>query len=556
MAMTQAAGETTEQAVPEIVAQILARRGVAAEAMADFLYPNYDLHLHDPYLMTDMPWAVERIIVAADAGEQVAVYGDYDIDGITASAIMIETLRAVGIEARSYIPDRFEEGYGISQPALERLQGEGVSLVISVDCGITSVVEADWARVNGLDLIITDHHAVPEILPEAIAVINPKRLGDEYPFKDLCGAGVVFKLAQALSVRTGKPEPGREKWLLDLVALGTVCDVVDLVGENRVLASYGLKVMRKTRRVGLRALANVGGVDISQISAYHLGYVLGPRMNAAGRLEHAARSLELMMTDDSVRAMAIAEELDVLNRQRRADQDAVFKAADAMAEQQVDDPVLVLAHSDWSHGIVGIVASKLVEKWHKPVLVAQIMGEVTKGSARSTGTFNMVEALRSQASLLTKFGGHFYASGYTLPTASLVPLRAGLGAYHAETKATAMALALEADVTFDELAQVSWELYDNLQLLEPYGAANPQPILELPALVVSRVSAMGQDGRHLRLSFGDGSGSTVQAVGFGLAETHGELKEGQIVTVLGRVNKNEFRGNTALQLVVLDIRYE
>jgi single-stranded-DNA-specific exonuclease len=361
--MTHMVGKATQQVVPEIVARILAGRGVASEVMPAFLYPSYDEHLHDPFLMTDMEWAVARIQAAAAAGESVVVYGDYDIDGITASAIMIEGLRALGLEARSYIPDRFEEGYGINQAALAQLQTEGAQLVISVDCGITSVAEAEWARSNGLDLIITDHHSPPDVLPEAIAVINPKRPDDTYPFKDLCGAGVAFKLIQALQMRTGRPALGQEKWLLDLVALGTVCDVVDLVGENRVLASYGLRVMRRTRRPGLRALAVVGGVDITQITSHHLGYVLGPRMNAAGRLEHAARALELVMTSDENRALAIAEELEVLNLQRRSDQDVAFAAAMIMAEQYADDPVLVLADPGWSHGIVGIVASKLVEQW-------------------------------------------------------------------------------------------------------------------------------------------------------------------------------------------------
>ncbi|HSX02790.1 MAG TPA: single-stranded-DNA-specific exonuclease RecJ [Candidatus Saccharimonadia bacterium] len=564
--MTSLNNAATTSPVPEIVARILAGRGVPAEAVADFLHPKYDEHLHDPYLLSDMMPAVERIVAAVEAGEQVVVYGDYDIDGITASAIMLETLAALGLTtARSYIPDRFEEGYGINAAALEQLQAAGAQLVISVDCGITSVAEAEWAREHGLDLIITDHHAVPAVLPEAIAVVNPKRPGDEYPFKDLCGAGVAFKVAQALQLRTGRPAAGHEKWLLDLVALGTVCDVVDLVGENRVLAHYGLQVMRRTRRVGLRALAAVGGVDIAQITAQQLGFVLGPRMNAAGRLEHAARALELVMTADEGRALAIAEELEVLNRQRRTDQDAAVKAAEAMATArqaeraaagQTDEPVLVLAHADWSHGIVGIVASKLVEKWHKPVLVAQVMGEVTKGSARSTGTFNMVEGLRANADLLTKFGGHFYAAGYTLPTERLDDLRAGLCAYYEASAADTTPPVVEAEARFADLADLNWSLYEQLQLLEPYGAANPVPVLELAGLVAASLSKIGQEGAHLRLSLRDSGGRNLAAIGFGLAVKHPQLAEGQSVTVLGQLNKNEFRGNSTLQLVISDIRYE
>ncbi|MEO7617231.1 MAG: DHH family phosphoesterase, partial [Candidatus Saccharibacteria bacterium] len=271
--------------IPEVIAKVLESRGMGRDEMVTFLYPQYERDMHDPYLMLDMNLAVDRIGIARDKGERVAIYGDYDIDGITASAVMLESLGALGIIAESYIPDRFEEGYGINQEALASLKDRGFDLVISVDCGITSVKEAAWAKEHGLDLIITDHHSVPEIIPEAIAVINPNRPGDPYPFKALAGVGVAFKLMQALQTRFGLPVCGQEKWMLDLVALGTVCDVVPLVGENRVLASFGLKVMRQTRRVGLRELALVGRTTPAELTSYHLGFVLGPRMHAAGRLE-------------------------------------------------------------------------------------------------------------------------------------------------------------------------------------------------------------------------------------------------------------------------------
>lgn len=545
-----------EQIIPQIVVDILARRGMAPEAMVNFLYPSYEDHMHDPFLMTDMDKAVARIVVAAERDERVVVYGDYDIDGITASAIMIEGLRALGIEARSYIPDRFEEGYGINSGAMEKLHSEGAQLVISVDCGITSVKEAAWAREHGLDLIITDHHAVPAVIPEAVAVVNPKRPGDQYPFKELCGAGVAFKLIQALQQRTGRPAAGQEKWLLDLAALGTVCDVVDLVDENRVLVTYGLKVMRRTRRPGLRALAAVGGVNIAEIGSTQLGFVLGPRMNAAGRLEHASRSLELLMTTDMGRAQEIAAELDELNRQRRASQDTVYKEALAQAEKYENDPVLVLADPGWSHGIVGIVASKLVEACEKPVLVAQVMGESTKGSARSMGTFNMVEALRSQAELFTKFGGHFYAAGYTLPTERLNDLRRGLCEYFVTSGAEAKKVELVGDIAMNDLQAVDWPLLNDLSLLEPFGAANPEPVLAMTDLTVTEAKPIGADGKHLRLGFRDAAGRRLGAVGFGLLPRHSVVTAGKTVSVLGRLNKNEFRGTATLQLVVAELRYE
>jgi single-stranded-DNA-specific exonuclease len=543
--------------VPEVVAKILAARGFKAKEAEAFLYPDYDTHLHDPFLLTDMEPAVTRILEAVEKQQHVAVYGDYDIDGITASAVLIEGLRAQGLTAQSYIPDRFEEGYGINQAALAKLKEDGYDLVISVDCGITSVKEADWARQNGLDLIITDHHSVPPRIPEAIAVINPKRKGDKYPFKDLAGVGVAFKLVQALQQRSGKPAAGQEKWLLDLVALGTVCDVVDLVGENRVLVSFGLKVLRQTRRPGLRALASVGGVDIAKLDSGHLGFVLGPRMNAAGRLEHAARSLELVMTDDPERAVVIAGELDYLNQERRATQANVLAAADAMAATYADDPILVLADPEWNHGIVGIVASKLVEKWNKPTLVMQVMGDTTKGSARSTDGFNMVDGLRAVSQHLTKYGGHYYAAGYTLPTANLEAFRNDLNTYFAESgHLQSDRPVAEPEVMLTSLTETDWYLLHHLDLMQPFGAGNPQPLLGISGLTLDRVDRMGGDRRHYRLQLADDHGGRGEAVGFGLVERYPDLAAGQRVDLCLKLNKNEWQGRERLQLHLVELKVD
>lgn len=526
--------------------------------MGVFLYPDYERDCDDPFLLTDMQPAVARIMAAAEANERVVVYGDYDIDGITASAVVIEGLRALGIEARSYIPDRFEEGYGINRAALEMLKADGVQLVISVDCGITSVEEAAWAREHDLDLIITDHHAVPAVIPGAIAVINPKREGDAYPCKELAGVGVAFKLVQALQMAAGRPEPGQEKWLLDLVALGTICDVVPLVGENRVLASFGLKVLRRTRRPGLAALAEVGGVNIARITAHEVGFVLGPRMNAAGRLEHAARSVELVMTPDARRGAEIAYELDELNRQRRADQAAILKAATAMAEQYTDDKVLVLADPGWSHGVVGIVASKLAEKWQRPVLLAQVLedGRV-KGSARSVPGYNMVEALRSQAGLLTKFGGHFYAAGYTLPQENLEQLRRGMGEYYAQTMPEQLVVPrLKPDIRLADMDRVNLSLLETLELLEPHGNSNPRPVVRMDGLQVTAQRRVGGDKTHLSLKLRDQTGQSLSAIGFGLAERYSNVAEGATIAVSGTLSTNEFQGRTSVQMVLSEIDYE
>jgi len=556
--MSEEGGLSATPEIPELVVEILKARGMAPAEMGVFLYPDYERDLGDPLLMKDMQAAVDRVFLAAERHEKVVVYGDYDIDGITASAVLMEGLQAYGLEVTSYIPDRFEEGYGINQAALEKLQAEGAQLVVSVDCGITSVKEAQWARAHGLDLVITDHHAVGEEIPDALAVLNPKRVGDMYPCKDLAGVGVAFTLVRALQRLGGRPTAGQEKWLLDLVAMGTICDVVPLVGENRVLASFGLKVLRRTRRVGLRALAEVGGVNIGAISAHEVGFVLGPRMNAAGRLEHAARSLELVMTSDRVRAGNIATELEELNRQRRADQAAIFAEADELAAASPDDPVLVLAAPNWSHGVVGIVASKLAEKWRRPVLLAQVLDEKVKGSARSVPGFNMVEALRSQAHVLERFGGHFFAAGYTFPLKRLDELRAGLNDYYRQTMSEGgdEAPVVVPEVSWRDLSRVNHDLLALLELLEPHGNSNPKPVVHLSGLDVLSTKVVGNDGKHLSLKLRDSAGKSLAVIGFGLAERYNALQLGDKVSVQGNLNKNEFQGRISVQMVLSELANE
>ncbi|MBW3538425.1 single-stranded-DNA-specific exonuclease RecJ [Candidatus Parcubacteria bacterium] len=545
-----------DQDAAQIVRQILAKRGYReASEVERFLNPDYGRHLHDPFLLTDMEPAVERITRAVRQKQTIIIYGDYDIDGITASAVMLETITALGGTAVSYIPDRFEEGYGLNLAALKKLKKAGTDLVVSVDCGITSVKEADWARANGLDLVITDHHAVPDVIPQAVAVINPKRPGDRYPFKDLAGVGVAFKLAQALQQRTGQPAVGREKWLLDLVALGTVCDVVTLVGENRVLAKYGLMVMQRTRRAGLKALAAVASFSLSDVSSYHLGFILGPRLNAAGRLEHAARSLELLTTADSGRARTIAAELDQLNHQRRSDQAKIVAEASEQAAGYASDPMLVLASPDWSHGIVGIAAAKLVEKWRKPALVMQIMGGTAKGSARSLGNFNLVEALRAVADNFIKFGGHQFAAGFTLKTGQIERLRADLNAYCRDHRRDLEVTAeMAVDAQLDNMAAVDWPLYGELLKLEPFGTANPKPRFGATGLKVLDCKPVGREQNHLKVTLGDDLGHSVGAIGFDLAAECSGIKPGGRADAVFQLAANQFNGRTSLQLNLLALK--
>ena len=340
--------------------------------------------------------------------------------------------------------------------------------------------------------------------------------------------------------------------------MGTICDVVPLIGENRVLASYGLKVLRRTRRIGLRALAEVGGVDIAAITAHEVGFVLGPRMNAAGRLEHASRSLELVQTSSGERAREIAGELEELNLARRADQARIFSAADEMASRYADDRVLVLADPNWSHGVVGIVASKLAEKWERPVLLAQILGDRIKGSARSVVGFNMVEALRSQADMLDKFGGHFFAAGYTLPVARWDELRVGINRYYAslDRPDAEEPRSAKPELSWGNLGQVSLELIDTLSVLEPFGNANPKPLVRVDGLRVERVRPVGSDGKHLSMRLRDEVGRELAAIGFGLAERYRTVVVGQKVSVCGHLSTNVYLGRSTAQLLLSEIGHE
>jgi single-stranded-DNA-specific exonuclease len=543
------------EAIPIIVKSILSKRGMAEADMARFLAPDYALDLHDPFLMTDMKAAVDRVLRAAEAAEKVVIYGDYDIDGLTATVVMNDTLRGLGLDPEMYIPDRFDEGYGLNADAIRQMAGRGVSLIVSVDCGVTAAAEAELARELGVDLIITDHHSVPEVIPKAVAVVNPKRVGDLYPFKDLCGAGVAFKVAQAIQRQSGKPALGREKWLLDLVALGTVGDVVSLVDENRALVKYGLMVMTKTRRPGLRALAEAAGVDIGKITSTQIGFNLGPRLNAAGRMGQADLALELLSTADSARAQRIAAELEELNLKRRADQKEILGQADAMAAELSDDPVLVLVDPAWSHGIVGIVASALAEKWDKPVFVGQVMGDEVKGSARSRDNYDMAAAFRANADLLERFGGHFHAAGATFALENLEAFRDGLIAYYFENETEAVENNVTADVVAEDLSALNWNVFEQVEMMEPFGVGNPKPVFELKNTKVIQYRTMGKEREHLKIRVQDNNSRTIEGIAFGQGDI-AERIDGKIVTILGELNKNEFRGNVTLEIGIGKISFE
>lgn len=549
--------------------EILRARGLTGKKRDAFLNPSYDSR-HDPFLLPDMDKAVARLVSAREKQERIMIYGDYDIDGLTATTILLDAFESFGFEnVDAFIPNRFVEGYGLTVDAVERIAKAGAQLIVTVDCGSLSEKEIVRAGELGVEVIVTDHHNVALKQPPAVAVINPKRLLQDfpeqyerlllkdaestksqqklYPFLDLAGCGVAFKLVQALQTKLDGLEQGQEKWLLDLVALGTVCDVVTLVDENRANVYWGLKVLAQTRRPGLKALMAVSKVEPEKVNARSLGFGLGPRMNAAGRLETAQIALDMLRARDGTTALEKAQELDALNMARRAEQDKIFKQAIVQAEEFASDNVLVVSAPGWNHGIIGIVAAKLLEKYHKPTFVIEEMGDEAKGSARSYGDFSAADAIRASDDIITKGGGHKAAAGVTLPTASIAAFRARVNEFYASQKLENQAdlLLPRADVQA-EFAHVTEELIKFLDTLEPFGSGNPQPILKSDNVLVVHQRRMGADGQHVKLQLKDDAGLRLEMLAFNAPE-HFFVEPGEYVSVWYQPDVNEWQGRRTVE---------
>lgn len=542
-------------ATHKLFEEILNARGLKTQAQRDaFLNPSYDGR-HDPFLLPDMQAAVDRLVAARKKQERITIYGDYDIDGLTATTVLLDAFGQFGFEhVDAFIPNRFVEGYGLTVDAIERIAKDGAQLIVTVDCGSLSHEPITRARELGVDVIVTDHHNVADVQPPAVAVINPKRPDHSYPFIDLAGVGVAFKLVQALQTRLGGMENGQEKWLLDLVALGTVCDVVTLQDENRANVFWGLKVLSKTRRPGLRALMAVARVEPHAVNARSLGFGLGPRMNAAGRLETAQIALDMLRATDRMEAFEKAQQLDALNTARRADQDMIYKAAILQAETFANDDVLVVSSPDWNHGIVGIVAAKLLERYKKPTFVLQEMGDETKGSARSYGDFSAADAIKSASGIITKGGGHKLAAGVTMPTANIQVFREQVNKHYRDMKLQNQASLLlpkaDADALFGQVDEV---LVGHLSTLEPFGNGNDQPVLRTDDLTVTYVRRMGADSQHLKLEVESPDGVCMQLLAFN-APAEFFVEPGVRAEAWYRPDINEWQGRRSVEGMLLHLQ--
>lgn len=530
--------------------QILAARGLTGEAAARFLLPKYDDEKGDPFLLPDMEKAVARLQQAHQSGEPIVIYGDYDVDGLTATALLLDAFASFGFtNVQTFIPNRFVEGYGLTMGAVDKLRDMGASLVVTVDCGSLSHAEIAYASTLGIDTIVTDHHNVADTPPPSVAAVNPRFPGHNYPFGDLAGVGVAFKLVQALQQRLDGLPPGHEKWLLDLVALGTVCDIVSLKGENRANVYWGLEVMKKQRRTGLKALMAVAGVEKDTLTARSLGFGLGPRLNAAGRLETAAHGLAVLAARDGQVALERAEYIDQLNVQRKTLQQAIFDEACEQAEQYVDDDVLVLSGADWNHGVIGIVAAKILERYKKPVYVIeeQANGEA-KGSARSFGEFSAADAIRFADDIIIKGGGHAAAAGVTLEVVQIPAFRARVNEYYRQQKLKDQQRFLLpiADVVVDNIRDINEALVHDIAKLEPFGRDNPEPILQIRGATVIKQRRMGSDGQHLKLTMQDARGGRIELLAF-QAPDDWFAEVGEVVDVWMTPAINEWQGRRTVE---------
>ena len=532
-----------------LFAQILAARGLHGVAAEEFLHPDYDAK-PDPFLLSQMQTAVDRLVQAHQRRETIVIYGDYDIDGLSATALLLDAFASFGFAAvEAFIPNRFVEGYGMTMGAVDKVAAMGAQLIVTVDCGSLCHEEIAYAKERySIDTVVTDHHNIAPTRPPAIATVNPKYDDHRYPFRDLCGAGVAFKLVQALqTVLPGLPA-GYEKWLLDLVALGTVCDIVSLQNENRANVYWGIEVLKKQRRPGLKALLAVAGVQPAQITARTLGFGLGPRMNAAGRLASAEYALDMLRARDGLAALEAAQRLDRFNTERKAIQQAIYDEACQQAERYATDPVLVVSQQGWNHGVIGIVASKLVEAYHKPVFIIGERGETATGSARSFGEFSAADAVRAADDVILRGGGHAAAAGVTLETRQIVAFRQRVNDYYRSLHLSDQThyLLPQADVVIDDLSEVTEQLVADIARLEPFGNGNPEPVLRLRRGTVSQVRHMGSDGQHIKLTVQDGQGTALQLLAFN-APPNFVRQPGDVISAWFQPTINDWRGMRSVE---------
>ena len=536
-----------------LAAAALCARGIDTPEAARAFLETDPAKLHDPMLLPDMAKARDTIRRAIEQGKKIAVFGDYDVDGVTSTCVMTRVLRSLGADVRHYIPDRLSEGYGLSMGAMDRLAQDGIGLIVTVDSGVSAFEEIARARELGMEVVVTDHHECREELPDANAVVNPKRADSIYPFAELAGVGVAFKLASALA-GDGQQRAVLEQYA-DLVALGTVADVMPLVGENRIIVAAGLRRMAETQNVGLSMLLHESGQQGKRLTASTISFILAPRINAAGRLGHADMAAELFLTDDPRRAQTLAMALCEQNKQRQATENQILEQALQKLRREYDpleDQVIVLAGEGWHHGVIGIVSSRICDRYACPTVLIALEDGIGKGSGRSVKGFNLYEALCDSAPLLERFGGHELAAGLTIREENIQQFRENMEAWareHVNPRELMPILHIDCPIAPEF---ISTEATRGLDVLEPFGMGNPQPVFSMCDLLVEEITPISSD-RHVRLTLSK-DGQTYTAMLFGTGQGGCGFAQGNYVDAAFCLEINEYRGRCSVQLVIRDIQ--
>lgn len=552
------------------ILQLLFDRGLKTQKEIDeFFNPDYQEDLHNPFLMLGMAEAVERTIEARKNGEKTAIFGDYDADGVCGAVILKTIFEALGMNlAGIYLPDRDKEGYGLNQKIVRELAESGVKLIVAVDCGVSDFEEIELANSLGLDVLVLDHHRVPKKAPPAKVLVDPFQPGDKYPFKELAAAGVAFKFVQALlqKAESGLKE-GWEKWLLDLVALATVADCMKMLGENRTLVRYGLVVLAQTQRIGLQELMKIARLSPTleiktlktNLDAYSLGFVLGPRLNAAGRVHHASLAFELLTAESREEARELAKKIDEHNRRRQKITDGIFAEIEERLKNKEFDskkPVIAEKGANWPVGIVGLVAGRIADRRHRPAFVFSEDGDILKGSARSIPAFNLVEALEFCQDLLEGFGGHPAAAGLSLKKQNFEAFEQRINEW-ADKKIKKEDLVPEIEVDLElEDEEISWKLFDDLARFEPFGQGNRAPVFLARNFKIKSLKQVGNGSKHLKLELEtEKTGKIFGAIGFGMVKNGGgELKTGDKIDLVFELLADEWNGRRDLQMKILDFK--
>ena len=538
-----------ENNINKLIATILSNKGIVEkEDINKFLNPTRN-DFHDPYEMPDMEIAVERILKAKENNEKVIIYGDYDVDGITSITVLKSYLKDIGIDASYYIPNRLDEGYGLNIPAIEKIASEGYDLLITVDCGISCVEEVKKAKELGMETIVTDHHEVGDVLPDALAVVDCKRRDNKYKCRDLAGVGVAFKLAQALSMKLGLDEKSYLKYL-DIVCIGTISDIVPLVDENRVISKLGLMLINQTRNIGLKAILNASGYKNIDSTAVSFG--VAPRLNACGRMGNADEALKLFLSKDEEEVRELTTSLNNYNRIRQETEKNIYEEAIMKIEKEQlnKNKAIVVSGNNWHHGVIGIVSSKITEMYFKPSILLCVEDDIAKGSGRSVPGFDLHNALMRCQEVLERFGGHAMAVGLTLNKENVEKFKEKIEQIAEEEHIEQIIPLIKIDAKVN-LCEVNKEMVESLKMLEPFGESNKMPIFLFKNLKIDSIRALSE-GKHLKLTLKDNN-VIVNAIGFNMGNLANDYRIGDKIDVVGNLEINSYNGLDNIQINLKDV---